>query len=104
MNMKAVFFHFRRIHILYVIFLFLGLGCSSISYQKTSDKNVQKSIPFPGYEQLSKKDKVLADSILGHALDHEALYSLMGDLKPISSIGFSLSYPIAKDSLQFGGV
>lgn len=46
---------------------------------------------------------MLADSILGHALDHEALFSLLGDLKPMSSIGYALSYPLGKDSLQFDG-
>ncbi|MEL7124358.1 MAG: hypothetical protein AAFO07_33290 [Bacteroidota bacterium] len=46
---------------------------------------------------------MIADSILGYALDHEALYSLLADLKPMSSIGFALSYPLGKDSLQFDG-
>lgn len=37
---------------------------------------------------MSKTEKVLADSILLTALDHEALYTLIDTLKPISSVQF----------------
>lgn len=39
----------------------------------------------------------LADSIIGYALDHEGLYSLIDTIKPISSVGF-FSFPVARDS------
>lgn len=78
-------------------------NCVSVAVNKNTPPSSLSTLPFPGYEQLTEREQVLADSIIGHALDHEALYSLMGDLKPISSIGFALSYPLGKDSLQFDG-
>ena len=72
-------------------------ACSSISNTKKTYSASQQAIPFSGYEQLTKEEQILADSILGYALDHEALYSLLADLKPMSSIGFALSYPLPED-------
>lgn len=93
---------YLQLIILFTLVLMLG-ACSSTPYKYKSFSGSQQTIPFPGYEQLTEKEKVLADSIIGHALDHEALYSLLSDLKPMSSIGFTLSYPIGKDSLHFDG-
>lgn len=59
--------------------------------------------PFPGYESLSDADRLKADSLVARALDHEALYSLMANLKPMSSIGTSLSFPLGKDSTHAEG-
>ncbi len=42
-------------------------------------------------------DQTLADSMFAYALDHEAIYSLLDTLKPISSVSF-LRYKIAADS------
>jgi hypothetical protein len=50
-----------------------------------------------GYRSLSTNEKILADSILLHALDHEALYTLLDSIKPISSVKM-VRYPIAPDS------
>ncbi len=88
--------------ILFTLALILS-ACSSISNKQKPFSASRHTIPFPGYEQLTEEEQILADSIIGHALDHEALYSLLGDLKPMSSIGFALSYPLGKDSLQFDG-
>jgi len=47
-------------------------------------------------------DHALTDSMLSYALDHEALYSLIDTLKPISSVKL-LRYAIAKDSTMKDG-
>lgn len=50
----------------------------------------------------SAETEILADSILGWGLDHEALYTVMGDLKPMSSLAH-LYLPLAADSLHQDG-
>jgi hypothetical protein len=47
-------------------------------------------------------DHALADTMISYALDHEALYSLIDTLKPISSVKL-LRYAIAKDSSMKDG-
>lgn len=47
-------------------------------------------------------DQALADSMFAHALDHEAIYTLLDTLKPISSVMF-LRYRIAADSTTPAG-
>ncbi|KYG81710.1 hypothetical protein EV198_1920 [Roseivirga ehrenbergii] len=47
---------------------------------------------------LTEAELKMANDLLSYGLEHEALYTLMDTLKPISSLGFSLSYPIAKAS------
>lgn len=47
-------------------------------------------------------DRALADSMLAYALDHEALYSLLDTIKPISSVHF-MRYTVAKDSSMKDG-
>jgi len=86
----------------FFLLLWLAAGCRQVPSATTS--NVPSDdIPFPEYESLTGKDRERADSLLSKALDHEALYSLMGDMKPISSIGFAHSYPLGKDSTQKDG-
>jgi hypothetical protein len=89
-------------HIIYVAFVLITFGCK-VSPVATTQPGEQRIEVFPGYEQLSATDRDRADSLIAFALDHEALYSLMADLKPISSIGFSLSFPLGKDSTQQDG-
>lgn len=45
----------------------------------------------------------MANELLSYGLEHEALYTLLDTLKPISSLGYSLSFPLAKDSLMKDG-
>ncbi|MFY0593150.1 hypothetical protein [Roseivirga sp.] len=45
---------------------------------------------------LSSKEVKMAYDLINYGLEHEALYTLLDTLKPISSLGFSMSYPIAK--------
>lgn len=89
-------------HFVYFTFLLITFGCK-LSPVATTQQPSQAVEVFPGYEQLSAADRSRADSLIAFALDHEALYSLMADLKPMSSIGFSLSYPLGKDSTQQDG-
>jgi hypothetical protein len=89
-------------HIIYFAFVLITFGCK-VSPVATTQLSEQRIEVFPGYEQLSATDRDRADSLIAFALDHEALYSLMADIKPISSIGFSLSFPLGKDSTQLDG-
>ncbi len=54
------------------------------------------------YTLLSDAEQAWADSLLAYGLDHEALYSLMDSLKPMSSLKM-LKFSLAKDSLQQAG-
>lgn len=54
------------------------------------------------YKKLDTKHKKLADSLLLYALDHEALYTLLDTLKPMSSVKM-LRYPLAADSAHPAG-
>lgn len=89
--------------LIFLLNLMVLPGCKQVSPISKPRTSSAASIPFPGYERLSDEDRVRADSLLAYALDHEALYSLMADIKPISSIGMALSYPIGKDSTQRDG-
>jgi len=64
--------------------------------------SVQKEIPKNAntLTGLSKSAQKQLDSLLQRGLDLEALYTIVGDLKPISSVA-SFSFPIANsDSLK----
>jgi hypothetical protein len=50
------------------------------------------------YRALNEWEQKMADTLLLSALDHEALYTLIDTLKPMSSVKF-LRFPIAADSL-----
>jgi hypothetical protein len=86
----------------FFIFLLVAVGCKQVQSSRPPG-NITEELPFPNYETLSAEEQAQADTLLAQALDHEALYSLMGNLKPMSSIGFSLSYPLGKDSTQQDG-
>ncbi|MFT7269596.1 MAG: hypothetical protein ACI905_001815 [Roseivirga sp.] len=47
---------------------------------------------------LTQVELQMANELLYNGLQHEGLYTLLDTLKPISSLGFPLSYPIAKAS------
>lgn len=52
--------------------------------------------------KLQNDDRALADSLLAYALDHEAIYTLLDTIKPISSVKL-LRFPVAKSgSLKDG--
>lgn len=89
-------------HFIFISFIIIAFGCK-VSPVAVTQQDKQQIEVFPGYDQLSEADRSRADSLIAFALDHEALYSLMADIKPISSIGFSLSFPLGKDSTQLDG-
>ena len=72
------------------VIIFFATSCNTIKY--AAKKN---------YKQLTSTEKALADSMLAYALDHEALYTLLDTLKPISSVKF-LNYPLANYAGQEG--
>ncbi len=82
--------HFRVkwIALLSVAGVFLA-GCHTAS---TAVSVASTDACFP-FEQLAPPDRLVADSLLAHALDHEALYTIAAPLKPMSSVG-SLSLRI----------
>lgn len=55
------------------------------------------------YKKMSVKEKAAADTLLTYALNHEALYSLLDTLKPMSSVKF-LRLQLAKDSTMIPGI
>jgi len=64
------------------------------------------SLTHPGaqYRKLSLEEKKQVDTLLLSALDHEALYTLLDTIKPISSVKM-VRYPIAPDNAhQLGTV
>jgi len=76
----------------------LILGC-------TTTHQLQKGDPefFWELSTLTDKERVKANKLLAYGLEHEALYTLMDTLKPMSSLGFTLSYKIAKtESMKDG--
>lgn len=58
-----------------LILIFLCAACSTVRYETGRS-----------YKKLSTDEKVLADTLLAYGLDHEALYTLMDTLKPVSSL------------------
>ncbi len=69
----------------FILSVIVIISCNS-SKTQTRHSNYQKS--------LSQYDQHLIDSILQFGLDHEALYTLAGSLKPMSSL-ISIYSPIA---------
>lgn len=69
---RRLFFPVAAFVILLVIIL-PGCGAGKTTFQKS-------------YRRLDQAEKLLADSLLKYALDHEALYTLCDTLKPVSSI------------------
>ncbi len=64
---------FKNLFIL--IMLSLLTGCSMARYETRRS-----------YKKLSPDERAVADSLLAYGLDHEALYTLMDTLKPVSSL------------------
>lgn len=73
---KLIFAKFIFIFII-TFCIILQIGC-----------NTQKHIIGKAYKKMNVIEKQLADSIIAHALDNEALYTLIDTLKPMSSVQF----------------
>jgi hypothetical protein len=59
----------------------------------THRTDVTEASPFA----TDARERHLLDSILQYGLDHEALFTLLGDVKPMSSV-VSFTYPIANNN------
>lgn len=86
------------IHKNYNLSSFFYLLCISLLFTGCS-----LSRPTSQYRKLTHEDKRLIDTLLLSALDHEALYTLLDTLKPISSVKM-VRYPIAPDSMRKPGM
>lgn len=73
----------------YLFFIVMGITVASCQVSRPLVK-------------LQHDDRCLADSMLAYALDHEAVYTLLDTLKPISSVKF-LRFPAAKSALMKDG-
>ncbi len=75
---------FNCLYLIILIFLFTIGGCKTSKTSIQSDPEVS----------LATSQSHFLDSILQEGLDHEALFTLLGNLKPMSSL-VSFSFPIA---------
>jgi len=66
-----------------VFLLFIACGTKKNTYSQESS-----------YSSLNNYERHLIDSILQYGLENEALYTLMGDIKPMSSL-VTFTFPIA---------
>lgn len=76
-------------------YLFIGIAALCLISQSLHSQPIS-------LKTTDHESKLLADSILQVALDREGLYTILGDLKPISTV-FHLYLPLAKDSLHKDG-
>lgn len=81
----------------------VGLAGCSVSSYGLEGKPTSRLKPFPGYAALTPLEREMADSMLAFALDHEALYSLIGNIKPISQTGYVFANGLVKDSTDQDG-
>lgn len=82
---------------IFACFFVLALSCASTIPQSG------RSYELWDLSELGQEEIQMANDLLSYGLEHEALYSLLDTLKPISSLGYSLSYPIAKDAVMKDG-
>jgi len=91
-------------YVIFFLFLVKGFilitGCSSVS--QTHLQNYDSSCDCFDYSLLTEEERLLADSILADALDHEALYTLLEPLKPMSSMAMFSFQTAKRDSSLFG--
>lgn len=80
----------KRLYI-YCYFLVVLTSCAG-----TKELNSTFKYSFWNLSELSESELQMANKLLSYGLEHEALYTLLDTLKPMSSLGFPLSYPIAK--------
>ncbi len=83
-------------YLLLMLSLWVGLmACQGL--KSSGIGNRPTNALFPAYTALPAQDRAWIDSLLVYGLDHEALYTLLDSLKPISSLR-SFTAPIARDS------
>lgn len=75
-----------------------------ITFSCASTQNLGlRTNDFWNLSSLTAEELKMANELLAYGLEHEALYTLLDTLKSVSSLGYSLSYPLAKDSLMKDG-
>lgn len=85
---------YKGLSFLLILWLFSCAGAQLPSQEKTS---------FTQLDELSAEERSMANDLLSFGLEHEAVYTMLGSLKPMSSLGYSLSYPIAKKTSMADG-
>lgn len=75
--------------------LYLPLAALLLAACQPTAHLARRAGPAASAVPLSAADERLADSLLTVALDNEALYTLLGDLKPMSSVA-TLYLPLAR--------
>lgn len=74
----------NKLYITFIAGIFLLWGCRA----------PQQAVRFQASDLQETYQYFLIDSILQYGLDHEALYTILGDIKPMSSL-VSFSFPVA---------
>lgn len=62
--------------------------------------NTPKHLIGKAYKKMNTTEKQLADSMIAYALDHEAIYTLLDTLKPMSSVQFYRMPVLSTNKLQ----
>ncbi len=81
-----------RIALLTILLLLILASCTA-----TRSIGLGPKTKLWDLSHLSSEELKMANELLTYGLEHEALYTLLDTLKPISSLGFALSYPLAKE-------
>ncbi|MCX6240012.1 MAG: hypothetical protein NTY07_21120 [Bacteroidia bacterium] len=94
-------FNFRMIRILLLLLLFLSCSCF---HEKTALRRGMLNTPnsreiLTGVDTLPQNIRIKANEMLIKIMDNEGLYTLIGELKPISDIYFESPYSNDKDHL-----
>ena len=80
---------------------FLLAGCTALGVRSSEVSDPPSSACFP-VESLDSTDRALADTLVRKALNHEALYTVAGGLKPVSTV-IHERLPLARpDSVPHG--
>lgn len=77
-------------------------GCAAVGLSSSDPAPTDRQTACFPIEQLDESDRALADTLMQEALDHQALYTIVGGLKPMSTLRqerFNLARP---DSLTHG--
>ncbi len=72
------------------VLAFVVFSCASVP-QRKAGLSLDSRIG-----ELSEKERSMTNELLTYGLEHEALYTLLDSLKPMSSLGQALSFPLAK--------
>lgn len=83
MNFETSYYTTIKLRLCHSLVLFVML----FSITQTAC-NTPKHLIGKAYKEMNTSEKQLADSIIAYALDHEAIFTLIDTLKPMSSVQF----------------